>query len=115
MKKKFIIEVSTAWCGEDNQFGALAEDESELWDIVDSVAYNNFTDFDGAKRVAEELFPDVDFEDLTEDQRDEISEVEGDYYFSSIRKVEDDNDAEFFDNLEIIYGNEEEEITKEAE
>lgn len=115
MKKKFIIEVGTAWCGEDNQFGALAENESEIWDVANSAAYDNFSDFNGREGIAEELFPDVDFEDLTEDQRDEISEVEGDYYFSIIREVEDDNDAEFFDNLEIIYGNEEEEITEEAE
>lgn len=115
MKKKFIIEVSTAWCGEDNQFGALAENESEIWDVANSAAYDNFSDFNGREGIAEELFPETNYEDLTDEQLEEIDAVEHEYYFSNIKEVEDDNDAEFFDNLEIIYGNEEEEITEEAE
>lgn len=113
MKKKFIIEVSTEWCGMDNQYGAFAEDESELWEIAGELAYDNFNSFCCNEYIADELFPDVDYSDLTDDQWDEIGEVEGNYYYSNIREVEDDNDAEFFDNLEIVYGNEEEEITEE--
>lgn len=113
MKKKFIIEVSTAWCGEDNQFGAFAESEAELYDIADLLAFDNFSDFNGRETIAEELFSEVNYEDLTDEQIEKIDCVEGDYYFSSIREVEDDNDAELFDNLEIVYGNEEEEIAEE--
>lgn len=113
MKKKFIIEVSTAWCGEDNQFGAFAESEAELYDIADTLAFDNFSDFNGREAIAEELFSEVSYDDLTDEQIEEIDCVETEYYYSNIREVEDDNDAEFFDNLEIVYGNEEEEITEE--
>ena len=110
--KKFIIEVSTAWCGEDNQFGAFAESEAELYDIADALAFDNFSDFSGREAIAEELFS-VSYDDLTDEQIEEIDCVEAEYYYSNIREVEDDNDAELFDNLEIVYGNEEEEIAEE--
>ena len=29
--KRFVIEVSTNWCGEDNKYGAYAENEDELY------------------------------------------------------------------------------------
>lgn len=113
MKKKFIITVDTEWCGMKNQFGAFAEDESELWEVADRLAFENFHEYAGIGYIANELFPDVGESDLTVDQWDEIAEVETEYYSSNIREVEDDNDAELFDNLEIVYGNEEEEIAEE--
>ena len=37
--KKFKINVHTNWCGEDNDFGAIADNELELQDIAQSLAY----------------------------------------------------------------------------
>lgn len=41
--KRFLIHVSTYWCGMDNTFRAEAESELELDEIADQLAYDNFT------------------------------------------------------------------------
>ena len=47
--KRFLIHVSTYWCGMDSTFRAVAESEIELWDWdelwsrVDETAYYDFT------------------------------------------------------------------------
>lgn len=38
--KRFLIHVSTYWCGMDNTF--RAESELELDEIADQLAYDNF-------------------------------------------------------------------------
>jgi hypothetical protein len=40
--KRFLIHVSTYWCGMDNTFRAEAESELELDEIADQLAYDNF-------------------------------------------------------------------------
>lgn len=42
--KRFLIHVSTYWCGMDNTFRAVAESETELWDLDESIFY--LTDLD---------------------------------------------------------------------
>ena len=37
--KRFLIHVSTYWCGMDNTFRAEAESELELDEIADQLAY----------------------------------------------------------------------------
>jgi len=38
--KRFLIHVSTYWCGMDNTFRAEAESELELDEIADQLAYD---------------------------------------------------------------------------
>lgn len=40
--KRFLIHVSTHWCGEEDTFRAVAESESDLWDLAEQLAYDNF-------------------------------------------------------------------------
>ena len=58
--KRFLLEVSTNWCGEDNTYSAYAETEQELVDILSEKAYENFSDFGGFDMILEELFPEVE-------------------------------------------------------
>lgn len=41
--KRFLIHVSTYWCGMDDTFRAVAESEMELWDLAEQLAYDNFS------------------------------------------------------------------------
>ena len=43
--KRFLIHVSTYWCGMDNTFRAEAESELELYEIADQLAYENFQSY----------------------------------------------------------------------
>lgn len=43
--KRFLIHVSTYWCGMDNTFRAEAESELELDEIADQLAYDNFQSY----------------------------------------------------------------------
>ena len=38
--KRFLIHVSTYWCGMDNTFRAVAESEMDLWDLAEQLAYD---------------------------------------------------------------------------
>lgn len=59
--KRFLIHVSTYWCGMDNTFRAEAESELELdwdklWETVDESQYYSFTieEFEGDDEEWEE-------------------------------------------------------------
>lgn len=57
--KRFLIHVSTYWCGMDNTFRAEAESELELDEIADQLAYDNFQSYGcGAK------YSSVDIDDI---------------------------------------------------
>ncbi len=43
--KRFLIHVSTYWCGMDNTFRAEAESELELYEIAEQLAYDNFQSY----------------------------------------------------------------------
>lgn len=36
--KRFLIHVSTYWCGMDSTFRAVAESETELWDLAEQLS-----------------------------------------------------------------------------
>ena len=40
--KKFIITVSTDWCGEENSYRIEAESEYDIEDLADEIAYDNW-------------------------------------------------------------------------
>ena len=103
--KKFIIEVTTNWCGMDQKYAAIAENESELYELADVLAYDNFESFDCWTDIANELFPEKDVEDLTDEERDYVDEQESSYFSSSIEEVdeEDEDQLEDFNFLELVY------------
>ena len=97
--KKFTINVYTNWCGESNDFGAIAKSEEELYDTAQSAAFENFQSFSGIEGVLEEMFGSE--EDYTPEQFDEACEVEGEYYGFTIEEFEaDEEEWEYYD---IIY------------
>lgn len=52
--KRFLIHVSTYWCGMDSTFRAVAESETELWDLAEQLAYDNFQSYGCESDIAEE-------------------------------------------------------------
>lgn len=52
--KRFLIHVSTYWCGMDDTFRAVAESEMELWDFAEQLAYDNFQSYSCENDIAEE-------------------------------------------------------------
>ena len=90
--KRFLIHVSTYWCGMDNTFRAEAESELELDEIADQLAYDNFQSYGCEADIAEEEGYDPD--EMEESDWDELwSRVdENAYYSSSIEECEDDEE-----------------------
>lgn len=58
--KKFLITVSTDWCGMDNTYRAEAESDLDLSDIANSLAYDNWESYNCIEYIAEELGYDID-------------------------------------------------------
>ena len=50
--KRFLIHVSTYWCGMDDTFRAVAESEMELWDLAEQLAYDNFQSYSCENDIA---------------------------------------------------------------
>lgn len=87
--KRFLIHCSTAWCGMDDTFRAVAEKEEDLWELADQLAYENFNSYGGTDLILEDYY---DTEDMSEDEIETILETEGDYYYASIEECEDDEE-----------------------
>lgn len=51
--KRFLIHVSTSWCGMDDTFRAMAENDYELDEIANQLAYENFQFYDCENDIAE--------------------------------------------------------------
>lgn len=98
--KRFLIHCSTAWCGMDDTYRAVAEKEEDLWEIADQLAYENFMSYGGPDLILEDYY---DIEDLSEEEIDAILEdiCEVDYYYSSIEECEDDEEWNSYEG-EII-------------
>lgn len=101
--KKFIIDCFTNWCGEENSFAAFAEDELDLNVIAAETAYENFLSYSGFEGVLEEMFPDE--EEYTDEMIKEAEDNEGEYYYYTIREVDEDDEdmIEEFNSLDLIY------------
>lgn len=86
MMKRFIIHVETNWCGMWEDFRAVAEKESDLYDTAEDLSYDNYESHGCAEYVAEEQgyevseMTDSDWSRLWEDV------YEGDYYSYSIEE-----------------------------
>lgn len=78
--KRFLIHVSTHWCGEEDTFRAVAESESDLWDLAEQLAYDNFYSYGHDQDIAEE-------EGYDEMEGEPESFRGGDIAFSTARRV----------------------------
>jgi len=101
--KRFLIECSTNWCGEEAIFSAYAEQASDLDPIAAECAYDNFNDYPqtGHEGVLEDLFPGV--EEYTDEMHDEASEQEGNYYFYTISEWDETRDEKEWEWYDLIY------------
>ena len=77
--KRFLIHVSTYWCGMDDTFRAVAESEMELWDLAEQLAYDNFQSYSCENDIAEEEGYDPDEMEECEDD-EEWNEYSGEIY-----------------------------------
>ena len=95
--KRYLIHVSTNWCGMDNSYSLETDSEiDELYDDVQMVAYENFQSFGCDEYVMEELFPGVSSEDYTDEMWDIYNDSETEYYSYNIEEFEG-SDEEFND------------------
>lgn len=78
--KRFLITATTNWCGMDQEYAALAEHESDLYDIAEQLAYDNFLSYGLWEDIAEEK--GYDPSEMTDEDWDELqsSTDESDYY-----------------------------------
>lgn len=90
--KRFLIHVSTAWCGMDNTFRAVAENESDLYDVAQDLAYENFQSYGCEDDIAEQEGYDPD--EMEASDWDELWETvdESQYYDFSIEEFEGDDE-----------------------
>ena len=101
--KRFLINTYTNWCGEELEFSAIAESDSdpELCAKAQEAAYSSFSDFGGLKSILENMFP-YD-EDYTDEQLEEASEQEDEYYGYTIKEWDETRNEEEWDWYELIY------------
>lgn len=92
--KRFLINVGTAWCGMDSTFRAMAENESDLYDIAQNLAYENFQSYayECENYIAEE--EGYDPEKMEDSDWDEFWETvdESQYYDFNIEEFEGDEE-----------------------
>lgn len=90
--KRFLIHVSTYWCGTDSTFRAVAESETELRDLAEQLAYDNFRSYDCDNDIAEEEGYDPD--EMTDEDWDRLWETvdETAYYDFTIEECKDDDE-----------------------
>ena len=101
--KRFLIHVSTNWCGMDNTFRAMAESEYDLYDVAQDLAYDNFQSYGLEDDIAEEEGYDPD--EMEDSDQDELWETvdESQYYDFTIEEFEGD-DEEWEEYGGEIYG-----------
>lgn len=105
MSKKFLIHVSTNWCGMDQTYPAIAESEVDLEELAESLAQGNFENFGLWDDVAEELGYNLD--EMSEEDWDSVYEHSiwdyCSYYIEEFNEDEDDWNSYVHDNG-FIYG-----------
>lgn len=89
--ERFLIHVSTVWCGMDNTFRAIAENECDLYDIAEQLAYENFQSYGCEDYIAEEEGYNPD--EMEDSDWNELYETvdESQYYDFDIEKFEGDD------------------------
>ena len=105
--KRFLLNVSTEWCGEENTYAAYAKSEDELYELLDELAYENFLEFGGLENILKELFPDVEPEDYTDEMYEEAAKIKGEYYYSDIEEWDETRSEEEWNDYELVRGDNE--------
>lgn len=85
--KRFLIHVSTYWCGMDDTFRAVAEDETQLWDL--------------AEECLREFLNDRGYE-FVEEQRDNFINYILYSSDASYERMREDAKQNFRDSLEEV-------------
>lgn len=101
--KRFLIHVSTNWCGMDQTYRAEADSEMELWDIAEQLAYDNFESYDLWEEVAKEEGYEPD--EMSEDDWDNLyNTVDETNYYGFVIEEFTGNDEEWEEYTGPIYG-----------
>lgn len=92
--KRYLIHVSTSWCGMDQTYPALAESEQDLWDVAEELAYENFANFGLWEDIAEEY--GYNPSEMTDEEWDILqSSVDDSGYYSSYVEEFDGTEEEW--------------------
>jgi len=112
---RFLINVHTAWCGEEETFAAIAKNDCDpqLLNKLDELAYDNFLDGNGVDEMYREEFPDIDREDLTYEDIESIDE--GNYYGGDIEEWDETRPEEEWNWYELVYNSEDSEDSEVKE
>lgn len=86
--KKFLITVSTDWCGENQSYRIEAESEHDIEELAEEIAYDNWEQYDHLEDIAEELGYDV--ENMTDVDWDYVWDqaYQNPSWYSSIEEFE---------------------------
>ena len=89
---RYLIHVSTDWCGMDDTFRAIADNEESLYDLAEQLAYDNFESYNLWEEIAREEGYDLD--EMTEADCDRLYEEidESNYYGYSIEEFNGDDE-----------------------
>lgn len=99
---RYLIHVSTNWCGMDDVFRAIAESKDDLHDIAQELAYDNFESYNLWEEIAREEGYDPD--EMTEADWDRLyGEIDDSNYYDY--KIEEFNgdDKEWEEYTGMIY------------
>jgi hypothetical protein len=91
--KRFLIHVTTEWCGMDQDYAAIAKTAEELEFIAEELAYENFTDFNCLAQIMED-------ENISED---EAINIESQYYGYYIDEWDESRPSEEWNWFELVY------------
>lgn len=99
---RYLIHVSTNWCGMEDVFRAITDNEEDLYDLAEQLAYDNFESYDLWEEVAKEKGYDID--EMSEEDWDRLYEEtdESNYYSYSIEEFTGD-DEEWNEYMGMIY------------
>lgn len=89
---RFLIHVTTAWCGMDQDYAAIADCENDLENIAELAAFDNFLEFDCLQQI-------MDDEGIDEDA---AVEIEHEYYGYSIEEWDEERPEEEWNWYEFI-------------
>ena len=101
---KYLIYCYTNWCKEE-YYSAIANNELELEDIAEELAYELFESYDGISKILDELGYSED--ELDDEELDKIlmSIDESEYYGYNIELVNesDSEQLEMWKSCELVY------------
>lgn len=105
--KKVIITVDTSWCGMKQEYASIVPDDyntnESVQEFARSLAYDNFEAYDCTQYIVEDMFEwDDDLyeetgDGYTNEQYNEASSCESDYYDWGIDEIDEDDEDELED------------------